>query len=92
MGSMVLGDGNFSVTPLIKVDISPLKLHSSKEQSRLIAVEGARILIIVLPLLIEKEASGGGLVPFYYYIFYGKGDKVHCGIDSKSVLISYYLL
>ena len=66
MGGMGLGDGNFSVTPLVKVDFFfPPGIRSSKEQSRLLTVEGARILIIALPLLLEKDAGDGEQVSFY---------------------------
>lgn len=48
---MGFGDGNFSVTLLIKVDIFlRLNSFSSNKQSRLITVGGARVLVIALPL------------------------------------------
>lgn len=63
MGGMGLGDGNFSVTPLIKVRLTLIKdiffrrtSFKSKEQSKLVTVEGARVLIIALQLSLEKEA------------------------------------
>lgn len=85
MGGMGFGDGNFSVTLLIKVDIFlRLNSFSSNKQSRLITVGGARVLVIALPLPLWVAARWWqeSILSLLAY-FMGK--------DTRCILFSYQL-